>query len=273
LKAALTARAKPAEASVPASADAIVYSNLGPGNAYSGEAGLNVRSDLEWAAAFTPKGDFSLTQIDVAFTCSNCSTASNSGMLSLEGSNSHGLPDGMPLESFTLTDLPRSPLSCASSPPCVIQPSQIAMSTKPVNLFNGTDYWLVASAINPTINAWRSNIVGATVPVAINQGHGFTFFSTTAPAFAVLGTPVPEPATLGLMVLGLLGGAGFVGRKRRNCPRLLADTKTPVATRAAAPPSDRGLRDRCEHRGLLPLCYHSAPNQPNAAEQRGGDFL
>jgi len=26
----------------------------------------------------------------------------------------------------------------------------------------------------------------------------------------------PEPATLGLMVLGLLGGAGFAGRKRRN---------------------------------------------------------
>jgi hypothetical protein len=30
------------------------------------------------------------------------------------------------------------------------------------------------------------------------------------------GTPTPEPATLGLMVLGLLGGVGLTGRKRRN---------------------------------------------------------
>jgi hypothetical protein len=30
------------------------------------------------------------------------------------------------------------------------------------------------------------------------------------------GTPTPEPATLGLLVLGLLGGVGLAGRKRRN---------------------------------------------------------
>jgi hypothetical protein len=33
---------------------------------------------------------------------------------------------------------------------------------------------------------------------------------------SLTGTPTPEPATLGLMVLGLLGGAGFARRKRKS---------------------------------------------------------
>jgi hypothetical protein len=44
-------------------------------------------------------------------------------------------------------------------------------------------------------------------------GSGATAGSFTLQVGAAAATP--EPATLGLMVLGLLG-AGFVGRKRRN---------------------------------------------------------
>jgi hypothetical protein len=32
----------------------------------------------------------------------------------------------------------------------------------------------------------------------------------------ILLTSAPEPATLGLMVLGVLAGVGLAGRKRRN---------------------------------------------------------
>jgi hypothetical protein len=39
--------------------------------------------------------------------------------------------------------------------------------------------------------------------------------TTSSPAFGPTLEAVPEPATLGLMVLGLLG-AGFAGRKRRS---------------------------------------------------------
>jgi hypothetical protein len=136
-------------------------------------------------------------------------------MLSLEGTSGAGLPDGKPLESFTLTDLPRNCLTF----PCAIQAGQIVTSTSPVELFKGTEYWLVASAFSDSTNGWGNNVTGA---------HGYAFRSSTtpnfvfrtgtSPAFAVLGTPVPEPAALGLMVLGLLvgAGAGFVRCKRTN---------------------------------------------------------
>ena len=101
----------------------------------------------------------------------------------------------------------------------VIEPAQIVKPTSPVELFKGTEYWVVASAPSGT-SAWNLNIIRET-GFAVNTGAGtpFHFIDGINPAVAILGTPVsaavPEPATFGLMVLGVLG-AGFAGRRRRN---------------------------------------------------------
>jgi hypothetical protein len=222
LLASLAAAATAVVWSVPASSDT-VFSNLGPDNTYRpGPFGFPVYSFppnfSEIAAAFTPKGDFTLTQVDVGIVHDIVGT--NSVMLSLEGANAKGLPDGIPLlKPLTFTDLPL--LSECETPfetVCVIQPTQMK-PTSPVELFKGTEYWLVASSPSGSFNSWNVNITGAAGLAGNNNfTHGWVHDNISlSPAFAVLGTPVsaPEPATLGLMVLGLLG-AGFAGRKRRS---------------------------------------------------------
>jgi hypothetical protein len=198
----------------------IVFSSLGPGNTYA-VGGTHLLSRfgagfLETAVPFTPFATRPLRQIDVAINHIN---GTNSVMLSVAGSGpcaSGGgtCSDGKPLENLTLTDLPGRDNT-------VIQPSQTVESTTHPELFKGTECWLVASQLSsdPSVFAysfWRNNNIGEGGPVATNSGSGFSSIFQDAPhfpAFAVLG--VPEPATLGLMVLGLLG-AGFAGRKRRN---------------------------------------------------------
>jgi hypothetical protein len=48
-----------------ASADAILQSNLGPGNTYGGNGAYNINIFSARATPFTPSGNFTLTQIDV----------------------------------------------------------------------------------------------------------------------------------------------------------------------------------------------------------------
>jgi len=69
---------------------------------------------------------------------------------------------------------------------------------------------------------FASPLIDANVPVdlilinrAPTSGTGFVFNRTSSVTGSAVPTGVPEPATLGLMVLGMLG-AGFAGRKRRN---------------------------------------------------------
>ena len=218
LRAALTAQARLGAASVPASAPEI--SNLGPGNTYEGALGYGIARSGgfidEIAAGFTPSATFTPTQIQVGITHLS---GANSAMLSLEGSApcqhlfappGSTCPDDRPLATFALTGLPQFGSTD------VIKPAQIVGVTEPVRLIEGTEYWIVAGPTNASTNStmrWNLNNVGQSGSGASNVGFGWLpfFGSDATPAFAV----APEPATLGLMVLGLLG-AGFAGRRRRN---------------------------------------------------------
>jgi hypothetical protein len=120
-------------------------------------------------------------------------------MLSLEGASADGLPNGTPLESFTLNDLPTwafsstEPADCGGThlgSPCVIEPSQIVKSTKPVTLLKGTEYWVVAGPNGGSIMGWNGNLKGEMGLASKNPPRGFVQVPGQSPGFAVLGTPV-----------------------------------------------------------------------------------
>lgn len=199
--------------STPASAD-IVFSNFAPGNSYDLNSGLVVagttseRGFSEWASAFTPSGDFTLTQIDVAISNS---AAPISVMLSLDHA-SGGLPDGT-IESWIVTTL--------SIFPPFSNIVQTVSPVSPVSLVSGTEYWLVASAAGDTVDAWNVAIAGPNAPTAINLGSSWTlqppggFYG----AFAVQGSVIPEPSSWAMMLLGF-AGLGFVGYRQTRWAKL-----------------------------------------------------
>jgi len=178
---------------------ATIYSNFGPGNAYSTTGFYAVSGSaspdgaVTFAMAFTPSGTFTLTQIDVAITHSS-GTNSVSLTLNLDG---FGLP-GAVLETWSLSSLPAIAACCTV---------ETVTPVGSIVLYPGAQYWLVASAIaSDTIDAWAVNTTGAIGPVAENLGSGFVMTSGTLGAFDVLGTvgaAVPEPSTVLLTAGGL----------------------------------------------------------------------
>jgi hypothetical protein len=91
----------------------------------------------------------------------------------------------------------------------------------PFGLVFGPNGNLFVVSIGPSIPATSSSVLeyngttGAFEKTFVPSGSGGLTEGTYLVFHSVPATGAPEPATLGLMVLGLLG-AGFAGRKRRS---------------------------------------------------------
>lgn len=79
-----------------------------------------------------------------------------------------------------------------------------------VNVFSGSQYWVIASSNDATWAAWNINSTGDVGPHAFeSNGGGFNISNTDRGAFRV--TLVPAPASL-----ALLGAGGLIAVRRRR---------------------------------------------------------
>jgi len=200
-----------------------IYSNFSAGNTFDQDNGFELGNIgtgdiVALAQQFTPTGNFTLDQIDLAFFAL-ITPPDNELTLSINADND-GLP-GVVLESFNLTN--------------AFGQNQIdtADSTLHPLLVDGSNYWIVASFTDPASTndkaLWNlSNNTSATFsPSAFSTDNGTTWAATgqttEMAVFDVLGTEsaVPEPGPSTLVCTGLLLFAGL-GIWRWRAARKLA---------------------------------------------------
>ena len=191
-----------------ASADTVVYSNLGPGNSYntSPGTGWGVSAFQDVAAGFTGTG-VNLSEVNVALSSEAVGTKS---VLIELLADSGGTPDTTNiLEQWTVNNIPTDPLSQLFDLTSVLHPF----------LASGTQYWLSAfPGANDTNAGWNWNSTGATGFEFRDPQIGPSWLTASGlrptPAFSIIGV-VPEPSSLMLLGSGALGLLGMIRRKLR----------------------------------------------------------
>ena len=197
----------------------VIYSSFTSDHTYSCCAGQGVTGPTttfsgvevgqqQLAGAFTPTGDFYLSQIDVAFWfLHNPADNNTNGFILSLNQDSGGMP-GTAIETWT--DL--------TAPTQVPGTSSLVQTVFPVStllLLSGNQYWIVVSPAAPnTFDVWNQGGTGGRY--AKDSGSGWLAVDepSNVIGFDVQGTPTPEPSTLTLFAVGLLG-IGYGVRRLR----------------------------------------------------------
>jgi hypothetical protein len=209
-----------------------IYNSFLPGNTYhccstggrvagstatiTGVGGIG----LQMAGAFTPAGNFGLSQIDVAFDFPffrNPPDNNTNGFNLSLNQDSSGAPGAL-IEAWTGLIAPSQSVATSS----VVQ---TVFPVFGVPLSSGKQYWVVASpAVSNTFVVWDFNATDGTGVGGRdgeNSGAGWAIADTSnsigSLAFDVQGT-VPEPNTLLMLGIGLLGIGCCLKRRHSVLP-------------------------------------------------------
>jgi hypothetical protein len=189
--------------SASAASPAFVFNSFGPGNTYGGAPWLVEGSSASiypfeaYAEYFVPAFSGYLSQIQVATSTLGGHDALTD--FSIAQDNGSGIP-GTVLESFSNVTNPNGLLTLNSVTAPLLQAGQ--------------KYWLCDQPADAnTYVGWYPNNQGITNSSAIQSSPGVWLAwppSGANPVFSISVVPVPEPATVGLVFLGV----GLVGGRR-----------------------------------------------------------
>jgi hypothetical protein len=172
---------------------------------------------MEIAAAFTPTGNYSLTQIDVAILFIG-PPDTNGFTLSLNQDSGSDAP-GTAIATLTGLFAPNYQLGTSSLVDTDSPSSNVVLQT-------GVQYWIVASpAASNTYDGWSLNAINGTGPAGVweqNAGSGWVPGGSSASdlAFDVQGSlqdpaDTPEPGTFMLIPSALIG-LSLIRKLRRS---------------------------------------------------------
>ena len=192
-------------------ADAIVFSNFGPGMTFNvpqawNVSGTNFFGGRVVAQSFTPTVNVAFSSAQLPMGIINGPNLLQVLLMTISG----GLP-GTIVEAITLTD--------AVAP---IGTGGIVLANSALHpvLNAGTEYWLVAFAPDDnTFMGWNLSLNDFSTFVLLNGTHSITGpweFSAPRGAFQINGSPVPEPATMLLLGAGILS---IMFRRRKQAAR------------------------------------------------------
>jgi hypothetical protein len=214
-KALVFAAALAAAALVSQSAGATtIVSTFGPGNTYNGAAGFLVGGSGSYlsiqyneAAEFAVSSYFDLEQIDLAV---QNLAGTNTAKVSLWTKSASGGP-GYELASWTIGGM--GGYNSSSNSPVTIS------GITGITLAAGAHYFLAVQPVSGSDDSagiWNLNSIGAPAVVFHNYGYGWWNTGVVpSPAFDLIGTKAPEPATIALVFGGIAGAM----RLRRRAVR------------------------------------------------------
>ncbi len=158
-------------------------------------------SSIDWAFPFTVPsgGPFLAEQAEVA-AFYYAGLAGDQAVFTINSDNG-GIP-GAPLVQFDITSITTTPSVLSALP------SVSAM------LDSGSQYWFAGSTSSGQVN-WNLGADSFGTAAYRQDGTWETLTGINISAFAVLGSPVPEPASLLLLGTGLAGIALAVWRRKK----------------------------------------------------------
>lgn len=178
----------------------MLYSTLGPGDSFDVNERYGVFQEHRQAVPFTVTGaDYSFTSVELGLLVDGSVNV-------LLMSDANGLPGGV-IESMTIQA--SSNLKLATS---LLRPT----------LNDGVKYWIAPRPIASSEAGWNFSSPAVLGSFASSQSGGVSWFTTRStailPALRVNGdrltASVPEPGSLTLALLGVLGFAGWTRRRR-----------------------------------------------------------